>query len=164
MDIGSKPCSSMISLNDPASAAASGHLPRRTLLAISQAVTALTQATVSSAATTRRARSENRWSPARNQTKAWLSKRTLIAAIPQFQLIFRQRVKKEPIRNIKLPLQRPELGTTLRIDDRLQPHHRVLSTRDNNLFTRLGARDELGQRCFRFVDCYKSHEAAHDVS
>ena len=68
-------------------------------------------------------------------------------------------VKKERIRNIKLPLQRPELGTTLRIDDRLQPHHRVLSTRDNNFFTRLGARDELGERCFGLVNCDNGHGA-----
>src|SRR5947209_6581375 len=145
MGIGSKPCSSMIAPSDPASAAACGHLPRRTLSAISQAVTALTQATVSSAVTTPRARSENRRSPARNQMKAWLSKSTLIAALPLLQLVFRQGVKKERIRNIELALQRPELGTALRVDDRLQPHHGVLSTGDNNLLPRLGARDELGE-------------------
>src|SRR6185436_17927425 len=152
MAIGSKPCSSMTSLSDAARGSASGHLPRRTLLAISQAVTALTQAIVSSAVTTSRARCENLSSPARNQTNAWLSKRTLIATLPQSQFFFWQRVKKERVRDVEFAFQRPELWAPLRVGDGLQSNHRVLSTRNNDFFARLGARDQFGERCFGFMN------------
>src|SRR5213593_2061125 len=93
--------------------AASGHLPRRALVASSHAVTALTRTSVASSSIAVCARRESFGSSVSHQNKTWLSRRTFTGAVPEFQFFLGQRIEEERVRQVVFSLQQAGLAPPL---------------------------------------------------
>ena len=96
------------------------------------------------------ARAESFLSSRTHQTKVWLSKRIVIRSFPEPQLLFRERIEEERIRNFSHPLEQAWLALEL-AGQGGKPDHRVLAACNDDLFAGFRAGDELRKLGLGFV-------------
>src|SRR5690242_4271222 len=152
-----KPSALTVPATSVATAAASGSLPILNLVAISHADTALTKMSLSSDSIASRAFRVKLDAPASHQRRACVSSNSRTsAALPKFQLFFRQRFEKfRPDSDLALPAAEFALGFGR---DRHDLGNRLLAARENDLLARLGACDQLGEVRLRSVNRVRRHE------